>query len=238
MTALLSATELADAYPWPDSERWVRAMMVMTLDGASVGPDGRSRSISSDQDRAILSEVRRLSDVVLIGASTFRSERYKPMLARPSAAEERALLGLASAPVVAIVSGSLDLPWEEPIFSESAVRPIVITSAGSPRAEDALARAEAHADVIVLPGASMDAEALIDALVARGLGRIVCEGGPVLLAQLIRAGLVDEADIAIAPILAGGGQIAGGEVGQVPRRMRLAGSFAIDDFLFTRYLAS
>ena len=31
MTALLSATELADAYPWPDSGRWVRAMMVMTL---------------------------------------------------------------------------------------------------------------------------------------------------------------------------------------------------------------
>src|SRR4051812_14687194 len=79
----LPVERLADAYPWPDRPLWLRAMMVMTLDGASAGPDGRSRSISSVGDRAVLSAVRRFSDVVLIGAVPFRAERYRPMLARP-----------------------------------------------------------------------------------------------------------------------------------------------------------
>ena len=66
----------------------------------------------------MLAETRRLSDAVLIGAGTLRAERYTPMRGRTDARPERESLGLAPAPVLAVVSGSLDLPWDEPVFSE------------------------------------------------------------------------------------------------------------------------
>jgi riboflavin biosynthesis pyrimidine reductase len=46
---------------------------------------------------------------------------------------------------------------------------------------------------------------LVDALVAEGLPRIVCEGGAELAGRLVTAGVVDELDLTTAPLLAGGG---------------------------------
>lgn len=234
-TGLLSSDDLVWAYPWPEEKRWVRAMMVMTLDGAPAGPDGRSGSISSPADRAVLLEARRLSDVVLIGAGTLRAERYNPMRAKPADADERARLGLAPAPVVAVVSASLDLPWTDPFFSESAVTPIVVTvdSVDDRR----LGAARELADVLVLPGASVNPDELIRALETRGLSRIVCEGGPRLLAQLSGAGLIDEADISIAPLLTSGGQVFAGPPASAPVQLDLVHAIIDNGFLFTRYLA-
>ena len=78
----LTDEQVVAAYPWPAGRRWVRAMMVTTLDGAAAGPDGLSGSISGDADQAVFAAVRRHADAVLIGAGTLRAERYKPMLAR------------------------------------------------------------------------------------------------------------------------------------------------------------
>lgn len=224
---------LAQAYPWPASGRWVRAMMVTALDGSATGPDGLSGSISSRADRAVLAEARRLSDVVLIGAGTMRAERYTPMLAKPADASERSDLGLAQAPVVAVVSGSLDLPWDEPFFSKSAIRPIVITTESAD--EGSLATAREHADVITVPGERVGAAAIIEALAGRGLNRIVCEGGPSLLSGLAVAGLIDEADIALSPMMVGNSHEAAGA--PVLVRFHLAQVITEDGFLFGRYLA-
>lgn len=229
----LGADGLAQAYPWPASGRWVRAMMVTTLDGSATGPDGLSGSISSRADRAVLAETRRLCDAVLIGAGTLRAERYRPMMAKAADARERADLGLAPAPVVAVVSGSLDLPWEEPFFREATVRPIVITTASADRAS--LGTARQHADVIAMPGNDVSAVAIVEALVDRGLHRIVCEGGPSLLRSLAVAGLIDEADIAVSPMMVGNGH---GPTGTpVPVRFHLAQVITEGGFLFGRYFA-
>src|SRR3954467_87 len=101
--ALTDADVLA-AYPWPEGRRWVRAMMVTTLDGAAAGPDGLSGSISGEADKAVFDAVRREADAVIIGAGTMRAERYGPF-------RNRARL--------AIVTRSLDLPWDEAVFHES-----------------------------------------------------------------------------------------------------------------------
>ena len=229
----LEAGGLAQAYPWPASGRWVRAMMVTALDGSATGPDGVSGSISSRADRAVLAEVRRLSDAVLIGAGTLRAERYTPMLGKAADARERSDLGLAPAPVVAVVSGSLDLPWDEPLFRDSAIRPIVITTASADRGS--LATAREHADVIAVPGERVGAAAIIEALVGRGLNRIVCEGGPSLLSDLVVAELIDEADIAVSPMMVGNGHETAGT--PVLVRFHLAQVITEDGFLFGRYLA-
>ena len=127
------------AYPWPDEGPWVRAMMVTTLDGASAGPDGLSGSISSDVDKAVFDAVRRLADAVLVGAGTIRAEGYGAMRAK-----DRRRRGAARRParrprpVIAIVSPSLDLPWDSELFTGSTEPPLVLTTA-APTA-DALAR--------------------------------------------------------------------------------------------------
>jgi len=228
--------DLAAAYAWPIDRTWVRAMMVMTLDGAIVGPDGRSGSISGGADRSIFLQVRKLSDAVLVGASTIRAERYRPMIAKSGLAKDRADLGLAPAPVIVVVSRSLDLPWEEDMFSESTVRPVVVTS--SQADPESLRIARSHSEVVVLSGESVDPNELIDTLVDRGLRRIICEGGAHLLAQLSSADLIDEADISISPLFTGGGGGPSSVGRPVPAHMHLAQVVRHEDFLFTKYLAS
>jgi 5-amino-6-(5-phosphoribosylamino)uracil reductase len=210
-------------------------MMVMSLDGATVGPDGKSGSLSCPADRRVLVQTRRLADVILVGASTIRAERYRPMRAKGEDAAERSRLGLAAAPVVAIVSASLDLPWDEPLFRESTMPVLVITTQSA--APDRLAIARQHAEVEVLPGSQCDPVDVIASLHRRGLHRITCEGGAILLAGIAGAGLLDELDLTIAPMLIGGGQVltSAGALSS-PVDLELVGSFMEDGFTFLRYL--
>lgn len=224
--------DIAGAYAWPDG-RWTRAMMLTTLNGAIAGTDGLSGSISSDTDRLIFDETRRLADAVLVGAGTIRAERYNPMRAKPEYQDARAAAGLKPAPVVVIVSHSLDLPWQDGLFHESAQRPIVLTDVHDP-SSPALLTARENADVIEV--ADLGAAAMIGALHARGLNRIVCEGGPKLLTELIAADLIDEYDVTVAPILSGQGYgIVNGPLAAA-RRLRLARATAAEGFIFAKYL--
>lgn len=227
-----SPVDIAAAYAWPEGA-WTRAMMLTTLDGAIAGADGLSGSISSTTDRLIFSEVRRLADAVLVGAGTIRAERYNPMKARPEYQEARSAAGLQPAPVVVIVSRTLNLPWQDSLFHESAQQPIVLTGSHDP-ASSALRRAHAYADVQQVP--DLEARTIIGAMHARGLSRIVCEGGPILLTQMAAADLIDEYDITLAPILAGNGHgIVDGPLGEI-RRLRLIHAFADEGFVFTSYV--
>jgi len=207
----LTDDDVRDAYPWPTGptgptgstgdQPWVRAMMVTTLDGAAAGPDGLSGSISSPVDKAVFHAVRRLAGAVLVGAGTVRAEGYGPVRATPQDAEARAAAGLAPAPVLAIVSGSLDLDFEGPLFAGSTVRPIVIS--GSAPDPDRVSVAREHCDLALTEDARPSAHSILRALTDRGLRRIVCEGGPTLLESLVAADLLDEADITVSPTFAG-----------------------------------
>jgi len=208
--------DIAAAYDWPHVPIWVRAMMVMTLDGAISGPDGKSGSISNATDRAIMAQVRRDADVVLIGASTMRAERYSPMKGRPT---------------LAIVSASLDLPWQEPVFTESEHRPIVLTSVDVDGAR--LETAHAHASVVQLK--ELSGVNMIDSLSARGLVRVVCEGGARLLGSLTQSGVMDEYDVAISPQLLLSGQVLLDADIAVPERVELVHAIEDSGFVFTKY---
>ena len=227
-----SSVDLAAAYAWPEGA-WTRAMMLTTLDGAIAGADGLSGSISSATDRLIFAEVRRLADAILVGAGTIRAERYNPMKARPEYQEARGADGLKSAPVVVIVSRTLDLPWQDPLFHESEQQPIVLTGMHDPSSSE-LKRAYAHADVQQIP--DLEARTIIGAMHARGLSRIVCEGGPTLLTQMAAADLIDEYDLTLAPILAGNGHgIVDGPLGEITR-LHLAQAITDDGFVFAKYV--
>ena len=231
----LSEDDVARAYPWPefttDQPRWLRAMMVTTLDGAATGPDGLSGSISPEADQVVFRAVRRFADAVLVGAHTLRAEQYTPMRARPDDAQERAAHGQQPAPTIVTVSGSLDLPWDLPVWTESTQQPIVLTASTD---AERLKRAGEHAEVIALP--DTEPHTVVAAIVERGLPRINCEGGPRLLRDLTAAGLVDELDLTVSPLLAGTATTPETPALRTPANARLLHVLEGDGCLMTRYL--
>jgi riboflavin biosynthesis pyrimidine reductase len=232
----LTDEQVVAAYPWPPGRRWVRAMMVTTLDGAAAGPDGLSGSISGDADRAVFAAVRRQADAVLIGAGTLRAERYKPMRAKEEDAEARREQGQAAAPRLVIVSGSLELPWSDPVFSESTVPPLILTGSNADPA--ALARVPETCEVVTLAGDTLNAVAILDAMEERGLRRIVCEGGPTLLHNLVAAELLDEADITVSPVFTGTNLSPHTPGLREVAEFELAQVLTADGFLMARYLCA
>lgn len=226
--------ELAEIYSWPPVW-WVRAMMVQTIDGAFFGPDGKSRSISSDRDREVLVEARRLADVVLVGAQTIRTERYRPMVAKPEWQSARAAIGAQPAPVVAIISASLDLPWEEPLFGESAITPMVFTDGSATRERTLMAEEiQAAGRVEIIECSSLPLDAL-EVLRQRGFTRIVCEGGPRLLRDLFSE--IDEIDLTIAPMLVGQ-ELPASDADLEPNRIDWTLDYVWDHegFIFNKYV--
>ncbi|MGH2927679.1 MAG: pyrimidine reductase family protein [Solirubrobacteraceae bacterium] len=226
---------LAEAYAYPRA-RWVRANMVTSADGAAY-VDGRSTGLSGAEDKRIFGVLRVLADVVLVGAGTARAEEYKPALRRPSLASLRE--GRPETPAIALVTRSLGLNLASALFTDAPpdARTIVITCADS----DAELRAETAkvADVIVAGTDAVDLAEAVGALRDRGLGRVLCEGGPHLFGDLSAAGLVDELCLSFSPILAGpgAGRIVAGQHADA-RRMTLGHVLAGDDgFLFLRYVA-
>ena len=161
--------------------------MVMTLDGSIAGSDGLSKSISSPADRALFGQLRRPAEVILVGASTVRAENYRP------------------APIpLAIVSSTLNLPANLALFAEATTqtpRSLVLTSQVA--IDAAPSDLAGRIDLIACGAQKVDPRTAIDALAARGLMRIHCEGGPTLLTALLEANCLDELLLTVSPVFVG-----------------------------------
>jgi riboflavin biosynthesis pyrimidine reductase len=191
---------LVTAYRYPGDGPWLRANMVASLDGSAV-KNGRSAGLGSGADKAVFDLLRGLADVVLVGAGTARAEGYRAMRPKVPYADLRAAEGQRAAPVLAIVSRALDLDPAAALFG-GVERTVVVTHSGSdPASRDRLAQV---ADVVVAGEDSVAVGAALDELAARGLCRVLCEGGPSLLAAVVAAGRLDELCLTLSPQLVGG----------------------------------
>lgn len=236
-TVDLDDVRLLGAYAYPNGDQWVRANMVITADGAAYGPDGRTASISSPADRTMFFVLRGLADVVLVGAGTVRKERYGPGLAKPEFAVWRKEHHQAEAPTIAVISRSLELDAESRLFTESIQRPMIFTVRDTP-----LARRRAFdevADVVTAGESFVDLRTATSMLARRGYHRVLCEGGPTVLRNLIEQDLLDELCLTISPKLFGGNvhRIVAGPPLDPPRELRLDGLIdGGEGTLFARYL--
>jgi riboflavin biosynthesis pyrimidine reductase len=233
----LDARALAALYDPPDrTTPRVRVNFVASLDGA-VTLDGYSEGLSGPADKLVFGLLRAACDVLLVGAGTVRNEGYRAVRLDRERRERRRAAGLPEVPVLAVVSGALDLSPDHPALAEAPVRPIVITHGASPA--DRRAALATVADVLVCGAEEIDLRAARDALVARGLTQVLCEGGPYLLGALERADLVDELCLTLAPLLAGpgAGRITAGAPAAA-RRLGLAHVAEEGGDLFLRYVRS
>lgn len=222
------------AYP-PDAERWLRANFVVSADGF-VSLDGSSVPLSGPADRRVIGMLRALADVVLVGAGTARAEDYRPVAIGAARAEIRSRHGLSAAPPMAVVTRGLDLDLDGPLFAPVPAAPTIIVTTTAAHA-DRLAEARQVADVIVHEG-EIDFTLLLHQLASRGMQRVLCEGGPSLLTDLLQLGLVDELCLTLSPFLVASSserRLTGPLRQSLP--LTLAGSRIDGDFTFQRYLA-
>jgi riboflavin biosynthesis pyrimidine reductase len=222
------------AYP-PSSGPFVRFNFIASADGAAAVA-GRSGGLGNDGDRLIFALLRRLADVILVGAGTVRAEGYAGELIDPHAQAARRASGRADHPAVAIISGSLDLDPDAGLFAAAPVRPLILTTtAADPGRRRALERV---ADVVDCGASAVDPAQVVRHLAGRGLGRVLCEGGPAVLASFTAAGLVDELCLSLSPLLVGGEEprISNGTGPQQPVPLRLASLLHEESALYARYV--
>ncbi|HET9657822.1 MAG TPA: dihydrofolate reductase family protein [Kineosporiaceae bacterium] len=227
---------LADLYAYPvpvPVTGWVRASLVSTLDGAVAGADGRAGSIATAPDRAVSGVLRGLADVILVGAGTVRAEGYRLPAADPDFAERRAAAGQAPAPRLAIVTVSGDLGNAGADLG-GPDGPYLVTTAGAQL--DRL-RALAGADRVLVAGEDrVDPRLAVAHLAARGLRRILLEGGPHLLGDVLAADCLDEICLAHSPLLTGGGALRGAVGSGTALRLRPAHLVECEATLLGRWL--
>lgn len=224
-------TDLAAAYAYPDQPvPWLRANMVASVDGAA-WHDGKAGGLGNAADRRLLSLLRGLADVIIVGANTVRVEGYGPVRPRDSWREIRE--GRPPAPPLAIVSRNLDLNVDAPVFTEGDA--IVITCRSSP--DDRRHALGRHAEVIIAGDQSVQIEAALDALADRGHLRQLTEGGPTLLAEFVAADRLDELCLTLSPMLTAGdaARIEQGPLLDEPVPLKLGHVLTDHDFLFLRY---
>jgi riboflavin-specific deaminase-like protein len=233
-TTVAAEVDSLDLITRAKSDRpYVITNFALTLDGhATIG--GRSGPIGTDADTAMLVGLRTRVDAVMIGAGTMRAERYGRVVGDPGKRQRRERNGLPHDPLMVIVSGRLDLPWDAPLFTEGHGRVLIATASQEPLPEtETSVRAFRQPEGVQLP------DLLRFLRQERGVRALLCEGGPRIHGQLVAEGLVDELFVTIAPKLGGGvgpGLIAELEEGERPLDVGWMLCEPHSGELFARYL--
>src|SRR5262249_10765340 len=136
--------DLAQAYAYPPTRPWLRANMVASADGAAT--DGEvTEGLGGPADRRRLATPRGLAGGGVVGGPTVRPEGYGPV--RPKSWWGELREGRTPVPPLAIISRSLDLDFDAPVFTEAVVPTIVVTCPSAPA--ERVRACEKRAEVIV-----------------------------------------------------------------------------------------
>ncbi len=243
----LDRAALAGVYAYPAALRrpFVRVNFVASADGAVAdGASGRSGGLDAPGDRTVFGLLRELADVVVAGAGTVRAEDYRGVRTSPELRARRRERGQAEVPPVAVVTTTATVAPGAALLTDTAVPPLLLTTATA--APGAGERLGDLAEVVAVGERDVTPGAVLAELGARGLHRVLCEGGPALFGSFAAAGLVDELCLSLAPQLAGAGPGRildgyGGSPGSAESPgagaapLRLASVLAHDDALLLRY---
>jgi riboflavin biosynthesis pyrimidine reductase len=215
----------------------IRMNFVTSVDGA-VSVRGLSKGLQTPADSRVFAVLRDLADVVMVGSGTALAEQYSRPRPSGDRLARRREHGLADDLPLAVVSRSgLGLGADlKPFRATYPPQPIVFTTAHA----DVTAVADV-ADVIVVGADEIDFAQVRAELAARGLTRVLCEGGPTIFAQAAAADQVDEVCLSVSPMLAGPGPgriTAGTPWAAGARRLELCGVLEEDGALFLRLRAS
>jgi len=217
-----------------------------TLVSCSVSIDGyignaASRLLlSNDADFDRVDAVRASCDAILVGAATVRLDNPRLLVRSHDRRASRAARGLTPSPMKVTVTRRAELDARADFFTAGEAEKLVYCE--SPRVGDARARLGPVATVVD-GGHTIEMRRLSTDLAARGVDRLMVEGGGKVHTQFLTDDLVDELHLVVAPVFVGDSQAprfvrdgvfpwAGG------RRATLADVRQIGDVVLLRYALS
>ncbi|WP_341902936.1 bifunctional diaminohydroxyphosphoribosylaminopyrimidine deaminase/5-amino-6-(5-phosphoribosylamino)uracil reductase RibD [Polaromonas sp. YR568] len=174
---------------------WVRMKIAASLDGVTALPNGQSQWITSPEARADGHSWRARASAVLTGIGTLLEDN--PQL-------DVRLVETARQPSRVIVDSQLQTPTTARIFDAGG--PVwIYTAMDDPTRSAALRARGATVTCLPDPNGKVDLRAMMKDLARREVNELHIEAGSKLNGSLIRAKLVDEFLIYLAPTLLGTG---------------------------------
>jgi len=212
----------------------------MSLDGY-LGDAGAERLVLSnaaDLDR--VDEVRASCDAILVGARTIRCDDPRLLVRDEGRRRARVARGCPPSPVKVTVTGRAELDPGSSFFTCGSSEKVVYAATAC--VERARRRLGAVATVVDA-GPSVSMRRVSEDLHARGVRRLMVEGGGTIHTQFLTEGLADELDLVVAPLFVGDSTASRfvGD-GEFPwnkdRRARLVETRPIGDVVLLRYALS
>lgn len=226
LTAFDVATPLTAA---PDDRPFLQVNMIATADGRATIA-GRTGPIANRADYELFHALRTRVDAVMVGAETVRVEGYGRMVPDADARALRERSGLPADPLAVLVTRTAELPADVGLLAAPENTVVVLTP--SPHAT----LPPSAAEVRYLRGPLE--EGVRRLRTELGVRALLSEGGPRLLGNLLRAGVVDELLLAIAPKLVAGTDpltiVTGGAL-EPPTELVLRSVHESGGYLFLRY---
>ena len=191
MSAPYAHSSLAPILTADPARPFVIAQLGQTLDGRIATINGASRYINGPAALDHLHGLRAAVDAVIVGIGT--------VVADVPALNVRRVVGRNPARVIIDPQGRM--PAGARCLHADGAAVFVISAAGAARADSASAIGiPRQADGRIAPAA------IIAALLARGLKRLLVEGGANTISAFIDAGCVDRLHLLVAPMILGSGK--------------------------------
>ena len=239
--ATLSATQQQHVSE-PMSDRpyvpYVLLSCAMSLDGCIDDATGERLLLSNDADCDRVDAERAGCDAVLVGANTVRRDNPRLLVRSAARRRERAARGLPPDPVKVTLTRSGELDPSLRFFTAGDTTKVVYCPSS---AVDKTRERLAGAAVVVDTGEPLDLHNVLADLGARGVGRLLVEGGGSVHTQFLTAGLADELQLVVAPFFVGDARAprfvgTGTFPWDARNRMTLAEARQIGDVALLRYL--
>jgi 5-amino-6-(5-phosphoribosylamino)uracil reductase len=212
----------------------------MSIDGylGSAAPRRLELSNSADFDR--VDAVRASCDAILVGANTVRSDNPRLLVRSQNRREARTARGLPPSPIKVTVTERVELDPHADFFTTGDAEKLVYCV--SPRVGDARTRLGEVATVVD-GGQRVKMRRLSEDLGARGVHRLMVEGGGKVHTQFLTDNLADELQLVVAPFFVGDSRatrfVSDGHFPFNPgRRATLAEVRQIGDVVLLRYALS
>jgi 5-amino-6-(5-phosphoribosylamino)uracil reductase len=174
----------------------------MSIDGYLDSADAVRLRLSNAADFDRVDGERARCDAILVGAATVRNDDPRLLVRSATRRRERVARGLPPSPVKVTLTRRGDLAPTAAFFTAGTSDKIVY----SPTAAAVELRERlAGAATVVVTGPEVDVSVarIAEDLSARGINRLMVEGGGAVLTQFLTADLVDELHLVVAPLFVG-----------------------------------
>ncbi|WP_017546242.1 MULTISPECIES: RibD family protein [Nocardiopsis] len=178
----------------------------MSIDGRIDDTSPERLRLSNEADFAEIDELRAGCDAILVGAGTLRADDPRLLVRSPALRERRREQGRTENLIKAVVTRSGEVDPGARLFSTGDAGAVVYTGGTGVATATRLLAGRPDTDPpaeVVDAGDPPTAEAILGDLAARGVSRLLVEGGGHIHTLFLTSGLADELRLAVAPFLVG-----------------------------------